>query len=89
MTRDHEVTAAPADIVSALGLSVGQSYSLQVFSRDVVAHRREAASAPDVDDPAHVLVPRGDQTIKQAAGMGIYLWTVAGASAVVVVTEAV
>ena len=87
-TQDHEVTGTPVDIVAALSLRVGTRYGGQVVTRDVVVHLREAATAPDGSDPAHIIVPREPFTIKPDAGMGVYLWTAAGGPATVVLTEA-
>ena len=72
MTQDHEVTGTPTDIVSALGLRLGTSYTAQVVTRDVLIHLREAATAPAADAPAHVIVPREPFTIGPS-GEGIYL----------------
>ena len=88
MTLDHEVTAAPTDIVSALGLRVGAAYSRQIVTRDVVVHLREGSVAPAIDAPAHIIVPREPFTIRPASGAGIYLWTVVGGPATVVLTDA-
>ena len=88
MTLDHEVTGTPVDIVSALSLRVGTRYGGQVVTRDVVIHLREAATAPAVDAPAHIIVSREPFTIKPDPGMGVYLWSVAGGPATVVLTEA-
>ena len=88
MTLDWEVPAVPTDIVSALGLTIGQRYALEVFSRDVVIHLREGSTAPAVTDPAHNLIRGGHQAFNPETGEGIYLWQVAGdGPAVVVVTE--
>ena len=88
MTLDHEVTAAPTDIVAALGLRIGAAYTGQVVSRDCVVHLREGSVAPAIDGPAHVIVPREPFTIRPASGAGIYLWTVVGGPATVVLTDA-
>ena len=87
MTRDHGITETPADIAAALGLVIGQRYSAQVITRDVVVHMHESATAPAADAPAHVIVSREPFHLKPAPGMGIYLWTAAGGAATVVVTE--
>lgn len=88
VTRDWTVPRAPADIVSALGLAIGQRYALEVFSRDVVVHLREGSTVPAVTDPAHILIRGNAQAFKPEAGEGIYLWQVAGdRPAVIVVTE--
>lgn len=87
-TQDHEVAGTPVDIVSALSLRVGTAYTGQVVTRDVVIHLHEAATAPAVDAPAHIIVSREPFTIKPEAGMGVYLWTAAGGPATVVLTEA-
>ena len=88
MTLDHEVTEVPTDIVSALGLRVGTSYSGQIVTRDCVVHLREGSVAPAIDAPAHIIVPREPFTVRPAGGEGIYLWTVAGGPGVLVLTTA-
>ena len=67
---------------------VGTAYTAQVVTRDVVVHLHEGATAPAVDAPAHIIVSREPFTIKPDAGMGVYLWSVAGGPATVVLTEA-
>ena len=88
VTHDHEITETPADIVSALGLVAGVSYSGQIVTRDCVVHLREGSVAPAIDAPAHIIVPRESFTIKPTSGEGIYLWTVVGGPATVVLTDA-
>ena len=87
-TQDHEITQTPTDIVAALSLAVCTAYTAQVVTRDVVVRRHEGATAPAVDAPAHIIVSREPFTIKPDAGMGVYLWSVAGGPATVVLTEA-
>lgn len=87
MTRDFQATAVPIDIVSALGLRVGMAYSGQVVTRDVVLHLREGTAAPAITDPGHVIVSREPFAIRPVTGQGIYLWTVRGGPADVVLTE--
>ena len=88
MTLDFEITGTPTDIVSALGLTAGRAYTVQIVTRDVVVHLREGTVAPAIDAPAHILVPRGPFTIRPSSGEGVYLWVVMGGPATVVVSEA-
>ena len=88
-TQDHEVTrhAGPTSCRRCRFGSVPPTPA-QVVTRDVVVHLHEAATAPAVDAPAHIIVSREPFTIKPEAGMGVYLWTAAGGPATVVITEA-
>ncbi|MCY4468371.1 MAG: hypothetical protein OXC08_06585 [Thiotrichales bacterium] len=85
---DHVVTDAPADLVSALSLTVGQAYSIQnVDPRDRV-FVRIATAAPARTDRANVIPPYQFGYPTADAGEGIYVWTDLGRTAAIVVNQA-
>ena len=55
---------------------------------EVTGAPTDIVAAPATDTPAHIFVSRESFTVHPVAGEGIYLWSVAGGPAVVVVTEA-
>ncbi len=74
-SQDFDATAAPQDIVAALGLAVGTVYSGQNTDSVATLFIREAAAAPPAGARAFRVEAGGQFTIKPEAGLGIYLWT--------------
>ena len=82
---DYLVTETPADLVSALSLRTGQSYSIQNIDPRERVYLRIATAAPARTDRANVIAPFTFGYPSADAGEGIYVWTDAGETAAIVV----
>ena len=84
-----DVSPEPANIVAALGLTVGRVYTIQNVDANATIYLREAAVKPTGGAlRGFVLAPFGYGTIKPEANAGIWLWTDRADGAKAVIDEA-
>ena len=75
-TRNVDVGAAPADIVSSLSLSVGEKYTVQnVDAISRIFLRRAAVRPTGGALRGFVLAPGGSAVITPESAIGVWLWT--------------
>lgn len=86
---DFDATETPQDVVAALGLTVGQAYTVQNVSTVATLFLREAPVAPAAAARAFRIEAAGVFTIKSETSGGIWLWTDEAAGCPCILTEAV
>ena len=87
-TQDFNATGTPQDIVAALGLDMGKTYTCQNVGAFQTLRVREAASAPDARASAFRVEASGHFTVKPDGANAIWVWTDDPAECPVVLTEA-
>ena len=87
-SHDFDATTTPQDVVAALSLTAGTTYTGQNVDTIATLRVREAATAPAATDRAHKIEAGGQFTIAPDPGEGIYVWTDDPAGCAVIVTEA-
>ena len=76
-TQIHELTDAPVDLIGALSLAVGTTYTARFQTTEVQAICKVLeSSTPITADAAALQIQRyEDIFVKPAAGLAVYAWT--------------
>ncbi len=69
----YTLTNTPTDLVTALGLGVGKTYSGQ-YNGNSIARFLESVTAPDIEDECLQTRPGDSVTIQPIMGEQIYAW---------------
>ena len=87
-TQFYELTAAPVDIIVALGLANGMTYAARFQCQETqgVVKIVESATAVTADSAALLIQRYEDFFVKPAAGLLVFAWSDA-ADAVLVVKQ--
>ena len=88
MTRNLSVGTAPVDLVRALALNEGTTYTLEVVLPGPSVRLSEGPAPPTDRSYFHSLPPGAANSIRPVAGQKIYVWTARG-NARLVVSDAV
>ena len=82
-TETHRLTNAPVDIVAALSLTTGATYSGQYVGNSPLRYI-EATSAPDAQAITNIALPYQSIIIKPVSGEQVYVWSRDGGGHLVV-----
>ena len=73
-TQTHRLTNVPTDIVAALSLAIGTTYSGQYVGSSPLRYI-EASTAPDANDITNVALPYESIIIIPKSGEQVYVWS--------------
>ena len=86
---DFDATQTPVDVVSALGLEAGTTYSGQNVSNTSTLFVREVATVPDITDRAFRIEAGSSFRIRPDGRLSIWIWTDESAGCPVILGDSV